>query len=243
MKNLTPADIVGIWESGHQSPDWRKAVITLASALPDLGKEDLAALSIGQRNAYLLALREALIGPIMRARVACPRCKEQLEFEQIIAELLDGYVAPEAQTFDHASGEYELRYRLLTSADLAQAATRRTLPDAEASLIANAIVDATCGGEPAAAAALPAELIETLGDAIAAADPLARVRVPLACAGCEHVWRASIDIVTFLWTELDFRAREILEDVVTLARHYGWNESDILAMSSARRQYYLGMIE
>jgi hypothetical protein len=242
MLTLATADIVGIWELGQRRPNWHKALITLAPALPHLAPDTLSKLTIGERNAFLFALRRAVVGPVMNALVHCPRCREPLEFEQVIAELLDGYAPPDAREFEFASGGFAARYRLLTSEDLAHAAGQRGVPGAKAALIARAVIVANLDGEPIEAADLPRDFTEALGDHMAAADPLAQVAIQLACAACEHVWGAQLDIVTFLWSELEVQAKQLLSDVVTLAGHFGWREADILAMSPARREYYMGAI-
>jgi hypothetical protein len=50
------------------------------------------------------------------------------------------------------------------------------------------------------------------------------------------------DIVTFLWREIENLAGHLLRDVHTLASAYGWRESDILALSAARRDFYLAAL-
>jgi hypothetical protein len=152
MATLAASDIVSIWELGSHRPDWSKALIALGPALPEARPSDLAALSVGERNAHLLALRRNIIGPTMQAIVKCPVCGEPLEFEQRIDELLDGYAPPAGREFDFVSGDHEVRYRLLTSDDLAFAASRGGEPEAHRSLIARALVSASHAGEPIAPA-------------------------------------------------------------------------------------------
>ena len=52
-------------------------------------------------------------------------------------------------------------------------------------------------------------------------------------------WQLTLDIVSFLWSEISSLAKRHLREVHTLAWAYGWSEADILAMSPARRQFYL----
>jgi hypothetical protein len=242
MASLAPADIVSIWELGSRRPDWNKALIVLAPALPEARPSELAALTIGERNAHLLALRRNLIGPVMQAMVRCPICSQPLEFEQRIDELLEGYAPPMQREFAFSSGDFSARYRLLTSDDLARAASRGDEPHARQSLIDCALLETSFEGEPVAVSDLPADLLNLLDKEMSVSDPLAHVEIPLACAACKHVWGATLEIVSFFWVELERKAKQILEDVVTLARSYGWSESAILAMDPARRQYYLEAI-
>jgi hypothetical protein len=242
MASLAPADIVAIWETGGRRPDWSKALIALGPLFPDVSPSDLAALSVGERNAHLLALREGTIGPVMHALVKCAACGEPLEFDQRIDEWLDGYSPPAAYEAEFIADGYAVRYRLLTSEDLAHAAAHRDEARARQALIQRAVIEATHEGVPVAVSELPAETLDLLARDMAERDLLANLAIPLACAACGHVWEASLEIVSFLWAELDRKAKAILEDVVTIAHAYGWSETAILEMSPARRQYYLEAI-
>ena len=242
MGRLAAADIVSIWELGWNRPDWSKALIALGPALPEAKPSEIASLSVGERNAHLLALRRSLIGPVMHALVKCPICAEPLEFEQGIDELLDGYAPPAAGEHIFSWGDHQVRYRLLTSDDLAHAASLGDQPDARRYLIERAVLAASRGDEPVDPSELPDAMFDELARDMAERDPLAHVEIPLACAACEHVWSALFQIVPFLWTEFERKAKEVLEEVVTLARSYGWSEAAILEMGSARRQYYLDAI-
>jgi hypothetical protein len=73
------------------------------------------------------------------------------------------------------------------------------------------------------------------------ADPLADIQIRLSCPCCEHRWRASFDIVSFIWTEIEVWVRRVVSDVHTLATAYGWSEREILSLSPLRRQMYLEM--
>jgi hypothetical protein len=239
---LAAADIVSIWELGRHRPDWSKALIALGPALPEARPSELAEMTVGERNAHLLALRGAVIGPVMHAMVKCPICGEPLEFEQRVDELLDGYAPPAPREFAFASGDYAARYRLLNSGDLAHAAACDAEPDAREALAGRALLELSRAGEAIAAADLPAEIGDALARDMADRDPLAHLAIPLACVACEHVWSATLQIVPFLWIELERKAKQVLEEVVVLARAYGWSEAAILEMGPGRRQYYLDSI-
>ncbi len=57
------------------------------------------------------------------------------------------------------------------------------------------------------------------------------------------VFSVAFDIVSFLWNELNAWAIRTLREVHILASAYGWSETDILAMSPWRRQFYLEVLE
>jgi hypothetical protein len=75
-----------------------------------------------------------------------------------------------------------------------------------------------------------------------ASDPVARIELALTCPSCDQVWSSLFDIASFLWTEVDAWARRTLRDVHTLARAYGWRESEVLALGPRRRQAYLELV-
>jgi hypothetical protein len=75
------------------------------------------------------------------------------------------------------------------------------------------------------------------------ADPQADVHTGLTCPECGHHWEAVFDIVSFFWEEIENWIRRTLREVHLLASAYNWRESDILALSPWRRQYYLQMVQ
>jgi hypothetical protein len=239
---LAAADIVSIWELGSHRPDWSKALIALGAALPEARPSELAEMTVGERNAHLLALRKNVIGPVMQASVKCPACTEPLEFEQSIDELLESYAPPAEREFAFAANDYSARYRLLDSGDLAHAAACGAEPGARQALAGRALLEVSRAGEAIEVPDLPDEISEALSKEMAGRDPLAHIAIPLACFACGHVWSATLQIVPFLWLELERKAKQLLEDVVAIARAYGWSEAEILAMGPDRRQYYLDSI-
>ncbi|WP_051722444.1 hypothetical protein [Streptomyces albus] len=118
----------------------------------------------------------------------------------------------------------------------AAAAARRVL-------LARCTVSAARNGEPVAADRLPDVLPERvrrrIAEAAERADPAAEVTLRVACPECGEATPAELDIASYLWTELDSWARDLLLDVHLLATAYGWSEPEILALSPLRRRYYL----
>jgi hypothetical protein len=90
---------------------------------------------------------------------------------------------------------------------------------------------------------LPEAVVQELSGRLARADRQADIALDLRCPECAGSWSATFDIAAFLWAEISVRAKQLLGDVHALAWAYGWSEADILAMSDARRQCYLGMVQ
>jgi hypothetical protein len=127
-------------------------------------------------------------------------------------------------------------FRLPTTRDLALAA-RENEPRLAAIRLAERC--RTSGVEPAEWS--DADL-EEIGERMALSDPMAEIRLSFDCAKCGHHWEESLDIVAFLWLEIEARAKRLLMEVHTLAAAYGWTETEILSLSEARRRLYLDMV-
>ncbi len=78
--------------------------------------------------------------------------------------------------------------------------------------------------------------------ALSEVDPQADIRLDLTCAVCGHAWAAPFDVPAHVWADVDACARGLLAEVHALAQAYGWREEDILALSPARRHFYLEAI-
>jgi hypothetical protein len=73
-------------------------------------------------------------------------------------------------------------------------------------------------------------------------DPQANILLDLTCPACQERWQLGFDIGLFIWDKIENQAHRLLREVHTLARAYAWSETDILALSAARRQFYLEMV-
>ena len=87
------------------------------------------------------------------------------------------------------------------------------------------------------------EELEEIGEQMALADPLAETRLTLHCPKCEVDWEESLDMTSFLWTEIDARVRRLLLEIHTLATAYGWTETEILSLGENRRVRYVEMVQ
>lgn len=92
------------------------------------------------------------------------------------------------------------------------------------------------------AADIPVEIVDAAIECMSEADRQADVWLDLTCPCCERRWKETFDIVSYLWSELQERAKELMREVHILASAYGWREAEILALSASRRQRYLEML-
>jgi hypothetical protein len=80
MRGLLAQELLLIWEVAHQQHPVDRALTILTVALPDISRDELLALSIGQRDTHLLAVRERTFGSQLAGFAECPGCQERLEF-------------------------------------------------------------------------------------------------------------------------------------------------------------------
>lgn len=234
--------IVQAWEWGEPRHPVDRALLLLDLAQPGADWADLAALSVGRRNARLLDLRAVLFGPVMPCFVTCPACSAALELALPARALRGAELPPPRPSYELLVEGIALRVRLPDSHDLAALVGLTDLEQARRHLIRRCVLDASRDGAPVTVESLPASVLAALADELHALEPPAALLLGLTCADCGHAWSASLDIAAYLWTELSGTARRLLRDVHELASAYSWPEDAILAMSDTRRQHYLELI-
>lgn len=225
-----------IWEEAARQSPCGRALTMLRLATPDASAAELATLPIGERDRRLLAIREALAGSHIEAAASCPACGERVEMSFTAAELREHAPKAASSCVSVEKSGYRVDVRLPTTADLIEVTSAASPGKAAQMLLERCIVHQTPPGP------LPPEVINAVGESVANADPMADIRVSSRCPACAHTWELPFDITSFLWQEVDDRARRLLREVHVLARHYGWSESAILEMSDFRRRCYLEML-
>jgi hypothetical protein len=228
MQALTNTAMLAIWERGRHRDPAERALVLLGAAMPATHDDDCARMTIGERNAAVLALRRATFGPELASAINCPRCGEMLELELDAAAL--PAAAPRTREISVADGR---RFRLPDSRDLVAAGRCASTEDAAQMLLQR------CCLEAAGVAECSVPLIAEVERAMAAVADAADIELGLTCAACGHAWSAPFDICGYFWEEIEQRVAGLLDDVHRLACVYGWDEQQILAMSDARRAAYL----
>jgi hypothetical protein len=241
MRALSALEMLGVWERGLQQslPQRLLTLLTAAAAEPP---EAVAKLSIGQRDARLLTLREWAFGPQLQAMLDCGSCGERLELNFRISDVRVEAEPDGVEMWALRAAGYELRCRSPNSLDLIAIADDRDPSAARRVLLERCLSDVEREGVPVAVGELPAEVVNAAVERMRQADEQADLRLALACPQCRRQLRAGFDIGSFFWSEIDAWARRTLREVHTLASAYGWRESDILTMSPWRRQFYLDCV-
>lgn len=230
MKPLNNRDFLQLWEQGSTLHPLDRGILALQAALPDTQHDTLADWPLGRRNQALVELRCACFGTRLRAWITCERCPEKLEFD-----LDGGALAQGAEDRTETIVVDGQTFRLPTSRDVA-GVVHESDPDqavarlVEACRVARDPSDGTMAD------------LEEVSRQLSLADPMAEILIHLRCptCGCEN--SPPLDIGSFLWTEIEVRAKRLLREIHVLAAAYGWTEQTVLALSEHRRAAYLEMV-
>lgn len=223
-------------------PSHQRALSLLLMACPESSLDELSALSIGARDSRLLTLREWTFGPEMSALMTCPACGHRLELSFGLADMrIAGEVQP-SETYSLRLQDYDIRFRLPNSLDLAALDGVENVEVGEKFLLKRCLLSARFEDTEVSVEELPAEILDAIEIEMDDADPQADVQLRPECVHCGHRWQIAFDIESFFWNEIGAWATRTLREVHTLARAYGWREADILNMSPQRRWFYLEML-
>lgn len=234
-RSLSPETILDVWEAGRQQHELDRALTLLAAAHPELRRDELADLTIGERDGQLLQLRMAMFGESAGGTSQCPQCGERVEFSVDTRTLADAGEFAEPAREIEVNGT-RVRFRLPTSRDLAEAVTAADQSSGVRRLIERCVV------EPRLPEKLSDDVVEALSHAMAKADPQAEIIILSGCPNCGKNWELLFDIGDFFWNEIAAHAQRLVYEIDALARAYGWTEREILSLPAQRRRTYLEML-
>jgi hypothetical protein len=236
MRPLSASTVIEVWERGLGHSSVERALVMLA-ACSDEPAESLPAITIGRRDAMLTTMYRRLFGDTLKAFAECPQCSERLEYSMSARDLnAKNQLNAGAGDLTVVHGESLLYLRLPDSLDLRAAGECRTVAEARALLAVRCIVTPGMSVDE-----LPDALVDQIAARLEEADPQAETLIRLTCAACLHQWQSVLDIEQFLWAKVASLAKRLLREVHVLARAYGWRETDVLALTATRRQFYLEM--
>lgn len=236
-------ELLQAWEQGLGLTPVDRALALLGAACSDCPQQDPAQLSLGERDASLLTLREMTLGPDIRALAHCPSCGQALELHFQVSDVrVDSGMLPQLP-LTLADGDYGVKFRLPNSGDLRGVnAANKGAGEALQQLLRCCVLEARCRGKEIQAEQLPESVVTAVSERMAEADPQAEVELSVDCSDCQHQWQECFDIESFFWAEIQVRAGLMLREVHQLASAYGWSEAEIMAMSPLRRNLYLNLI-
>jgi hypothetical protein len=240
MKPLSNRELLQVWEQGLAQQPIQQALLLLAAAYPELSPQELAELSLGQRDSYLLTLRAGLFGSRLSGQATCPQCQEAVELKFDTADIQLRPDHQETMPLLVTTAGYEVRFRLPNSLDLLAVAGQAETGTGQDLLLNQCIL--AIEGEVREVRHLPAPVVTAIIETMAQADPQADIELALICPACAYAWPVTFDIITYLWEEITAWAYRTLHAVHQLASAYGWSETDILALSPWKRYFYLQLV-
>ena len=239
MFGSLPSDrLLQIWEQATSAPPAQKATVLLAAFANQ--PSAVNQLSVGERDRQLMHVRQRLLGNEIEGLATCPSCSAKVEISFLIANIAQRTECQSPQPLEHEG--YEVHWRLPTCEDLAQLSLHGSPETVRRELLERTIQKITHQNIPIELHVCPPQILQRVGDAMSLSDPLADVRLEVSCPSCQHLWQVTFDIGTYFWSELDSWAKRILRDVHRLATNYGWSETDVLRMSTTRRDWYLNLV-
>jgi hypothetical protein len=247
MRALSANEVLRVWDVGQDLHPLDRALTILrcASAAGEAEVGDPADLSVGERDALLLEVREATFGSALAMYARCPACDQQVELAMRTSDLPRGAGdrSPGGEDgFEITTAEMVLRFRLPASRDLG-ALLDEPGGASEQRLLARCLTSAARpDGTPVEVGIFPEQVVQLASAEMAARDRLGDVVLDLGCPSCGQRWQAPLDVAALLWTEIAASARRVLGEVAELARAFGWAEADILQMTAQRRHAYLQAI-
>jgi hypothetical protein len=236
MRRLSGRDILDLCEDLETEGAGGKALAILRRLDP-VHSDRHPDLPVGERDAALMEIRERAFGRRIDLMSRCPACGDPVELDVAASELGfagRGARGPTQPARRRLCGA-DLLLRPVTAGDLARAEVLADVDAVYDDLLSHCVLEVDeVVGAPAPEACRPA-----IEQALEDLDPAADIALELTCPSCAAMWSEAFDPMTLLWSEMTAQARRLLGEVADLARIYHWSESDILAMSPARRRFYL----
>lgn len=231
------------WERGTRQGDLDRMLTMLAVACPEATSDQLADLSVPERNLQLLRLRQMSFGPTLNGYLPCASCTTHLEFSVPVQPIIERLRKHDpGRPVRWTEGPRMFSLRPVNSRDL-MAASREADVQSARRVLLEACLSVICADGTA-------DRVETVVEDSAARvleqfDRLhlgAEIVCELRCPECANIEGVDLDIGRFLWSEVRHSAISLLREVHELATAYGWREAEILALSSQRRDMYLDMV-
>ena len=215
-------------------------------------------LTVGDRQALLLRLREVTFGPVVTAVLRCPwpGCGARMDLDFSTRDV----PVREARSSDRVH-ELLLSEQAAGTADVDARRVRFRLPDGSDQ---EAVGDRGDPNPAAACGMLLARCVVELGPAapptpeqVEQLSPLARLEIERAmaeraagpqlsleadCPECSRCFVLPFDVQDFFFGELRASPELLLREIHYLAYHYHWGEAEILDMTRDRRQRYIEVL-
>lgn len=234
---MTEAMLLQLWERCYAASPLERTVMMASLVEPRMSIEEILDLPLGVRDQRLIALRRSRFGDDVVSMVSCPHCKTQIELSFDLSQLAMAANPTASLPFEVEWDDRLLMVRCPSTRDVIALATSSA---PETLLLERCII--SCAEQGIDASLADGSLRRRLGTVIEEHDPLGVIEFEMQCRDCGRQAMTLFDIGRFLWTEIDAWCQRLLSDIHSIARTYGWSESEILGLGAWRRQVYLNMI-
>ena len=227
---LDASALIDLAERATQLSPGQWSLALMLRAYPQVDTATVMQMPVGARDRLILAIRARLRAGPLRSEPVCEACgatyELSLEPEDIGLAGTAPWPSPEAREIRVAGKDVTLRPVVL--GDLL-AAESEADPEVGAELLAQRALNGAASDVPQ----------EQLAEALEALDPGADIWLDTACPECDARQSVAFDPVYFVAGELQQLSRQVLQDVVDIARVFHWSEADILALPEHRRAFYV----
>src|SRR3712207_3033682 len=110
MRPLTTPELMAAWDTASGLEPYARPLALLAAACPEHSGEELARLTVGERDGLLLTLREWALGAGVVALADGPACEQRVELAFCV-EAVRAPAGAAADTLAVSAGGYELVVR------------------------------------------------------------------------------------------------------------------------------------
>jgi hypothetical protein len=204
----------------------------------DSGTEGEAAdWPLAARDFALLELARELFGDKLDCIATCPGCGDVQEFDLSATALATELAAPKIEKV--RSGGWDIEIVPLTSRRVATAVTGRDAAEAAKFLRAAAVGRISDGTRSIEFRELPEDVTEEIVERIEEREAGGEALIELSCDRCGYRWTEPFNPGAYLMDRIDEAASRLLFEVSTLARAFGWNEGETLALPPVRRRAYV----
>jgi hypothetical protein len=201
-------------------------------------------MSAGDREALLLHIRRLTLGSQISCLLSCMHCKQKMDLNLEISELLLAPYAHSQETHAVEIGDgYRVRFRVPNGADQEfVAGTQEDSVDTAAeALLARCIEYVGLQDQPGLLD-LPRSVLHELPARMAALDPQAEIALDLTCPECRSRFTVPFDAGDYFFRELALQERQLYRELHAISLHYHWSEDAALRLTRRKRQTYFELL-
>jgi hypothetical protein len=239
---VTAARLLNAWESSLDEPVARRGAAVVAGCR-GLHVDDVSRWNVAMLNDELFQLRAELFGTAAEALTDCPSCRQCLELELDVVGLNPAPMTRDRDVL-HVVDGYSITAKWPSSDDVAAACAGAEKATAAVALLERCVESVLSpSGEALQLPDLPRDVGTGIREWMSLELESAEALLEVVCDVCDHQFQVPFDIASFLLSDVDSWAGNVLREIHVLASAHGWTEAEVLALSARRRRHYIDLIE